>query len=196
MEYANRHRYDFILERCPRDTDISWKWDPNRQFSLVWYKPEVLLKHLPSYHYIVYIDDDAFFVDHSISIENIIKTTMKKSTDCVMALAKDMPGGHDVYNTGVIIIKNAPVAFDILERWISSTSDDDVCDKWRYAFTYEQACISALAETEFKSYIAMIDPILVEREDTSKWVRHLYGTSTQFRNKELRKYLQTIFQSI
>ena len=121
---------------------------------------------------------------------------MKKSTDCVMALAKDMPGGHDVYNTGVIIIKNAPVAFDILERWISSTSDDDVCDQWRYAFTYEQACISALAETEFKSYIAMIDPILVEREDTSKWVRHLYGTSTQFRNKELRKYLQTIFQSI
>lgn len=178
LAYANKHRYDFILERCPTDTDIPWKWDPNREFSLVWYKPEVCLKHLPNYHYVLYLDDDAYFTDHNVSIEDFVDQYLHNGE--VMALAKDMPGGHDVHNTGVILVKNHPDAFRLLRRWIASTSDE--CARWRYEFTYEQACISQLAQTpKFRGMVHTIDPALCER--TGEWIVHLYGTPPEFRNK-------------
>lgn len=149
LKYANHHRYDFILERCPIDTDISWKWGEDDQYKLVWYKPEILKKYLPFYHYILFIDDDAIFFDQSKSIENIIEEYLTTSEQ-VIGLSDDYGNGNEL-NTGIILCKNDEKTFDILDTWISSTDEEGLCYKWRTEFQYEQACISDLYNLKYQN---------------------------------------------
>lgn len=72
--YASQHGYDFIVERTPLDTENKWAWDPLHEYTLVWYKADFLKKHLKNYHYILYIDSDAHFLDFNFTIENELIT--------------------------------------------------------------------------------------------------------------------------
>lgn len=195
LNYANKHRYDFILERCPTDVDVSWKWKENDQYVIVWYKPELLLKYLPYYHYIMFIDSDAIYKNTDISIENIIDNLDKKYA---IIIADDKSysqwGGNEV-NTGVIIVQNCPKSFEILNRWIDSTKNGDVCEKWRGVHPREQACLSDLYITEFRDDIYIHKSTFMNSAN-GEWIVHLMGKKSNERNAIMTNYFTKEFGSL
>ena len=69
--YARLHSYDYISYSCPSNTTASYSWDAVDQSRSNWCKPQLLIRHLPFYDLVAYIDSDAYFVDPEISIEGI-----------------------------------------------------------------------------------------------------------------------------
>mgnify|MGYP000176724305 CR=1 FL=1 len=44
--YTINKGYDFIVERLPLDIKNDWTYDPNNEYVWVWYKAELIKKHL------------------------------------------------------------------------------------------------------------------------------------------------------
>lgn len=98
-EYADKHDYSYEC-RC-EDSSIHY----------FFYKFHLVKEKLPLYDYILWIDSDAFIVNHSKTIQDFISDDPNK----IITLVID----QENINTGVFIIKNHPVSFEILNSVIT-----------------------------------------------------------------------------
>lgn len=112
--YCEKHGYDHIAEGV-----TFTHFNANQQ------KPYVLIKHIYKYDYIVWVDLDAFFVNHDISIEDIIN----KNPDKDIYYCDD-PGSHEL-NSGVLIFKNSRRSMDILWEWWATMPKRQMDGNWR-----------------------------------------------------------------
>jgi hypothetical protein len=99
--YCLKHGLDLI---CSHETAYQ-----NRHPA--WERLPLLLKHLPNYDYLVWIDADAFFYFHSTSIIDMIKTTPQ--TDFIFS--RDIGNGN--INTGIFVVKNTDYSYMFLSKW-------------------------------------------------------------------------------
>jgi hypothetical protein len=77
--YSHHHGYDLLIERCASSTrgNGTYLWekaepDTNREKrhqQAVWSKSLALLKHLPYYDFLMFVDSDTVFVGHKYAIE-------------------------------------------------------------------------------------------------------------------------------
>lgn len=112
--YCEKHGYDHIAE----DRTFT-HFNANQQ------KPYVLIKYIYKYDYIVWVDMDAFFVNHDILIEDIINKNPNKDIYYC-----DDPGSHQL-NSGVLIFKNSRRSMDILWKWWESMPKKQMDGNWR-----------------------------------------------------------------
>jgi hypothetical protein len=106
--YCEKHNYTLIKSSTRTYTDRHPTWE---RFPL-------LLKHIESYDYVMWIDADAHFYVDAPPVENLIN---KYNKDII--LCEDIPDSEDVapsINAGVIIMKNTPKNIDILKKWAYS----------------------------------------------------------------------------
>ena len=177
-DYATKHGYDFIVNRCPDAIDADWKWDKNNQYVLVWYKSEFIKKYLPSYHYLVYIDSDAYFKDMNKKIEDFLR---EEQDDSLMYMAADCTNSNFCWNAdgpngGVIIVKNTPETFTILDDWINAPNNE-MCEKWKYKHPREQQCLWNLKKARYDKEIKIIQPATRLGTTDGTWIVHLLGKS-------------------
>jgi hypothetical protein len=90
VAYCERHGIDFIRYR------FGQLEPPGRQPN--WGKIQGLLKHLPDYDWIFYLDTDAIITNMSIDIRSMID---------------DRYGGH--LSTGALFVKNCPWSYTFLQ---------------------------------------------------------------------------------
>lgn len=124
LEYANLHGYSY-LKQIVKDSDYS-NWHPT------WIKIDVLLKTLPLFDYVVWIDADAVFVNKEINIESFIDNNI----DLVIPkLEIDKSTGNVWTNTttGFMIWKNSEWSVSMLNRLWSQPGD------YRFEFFHEQS---------------------------------------------------------
>lgn len=124
LEYANLHGYSY-LKQIVKDSDYS-NWHPT------WIKIDVLLKTLPLFDYVVWIDADAVFVNKEIKIESFIDNNI----DLVIPkLEIDKSTGNVWTNTttGFMIWKNSEWSVSMLNRLWSQPGD------YRFEFFHEQS---------------------------------------------------------
>jgi hypothetical protein len=199
--YATKHGYDFIVERTPLDLERDWTFDKNKEYVWVWYKAELLKRHLKNYHYILFIDSDATFINFDYSIENeVIK---RFDDDFSIMFQEDIWSASWARNnnnvvsdkicTGLIFVKNSTISFDILDIWIRSAYNDPDCIKWRYLHAREQSTINILRDKYdllkqnikiFPAYIGLFG------QYDSKWILHLAGKSPEHRHYVLGNILK------
>jgi len=102
----NKHycdKYDITLFRT------SQKSLKNR--NPMWERIPLILKHLPHYEYVIWIDADAFFYENAKDIRSIIQQYPRKS----FIFSNDRLNNH--INTGFFIVKNNPYSKLFLKEW-------------------------------------------------------------------------------
>jgi hypothetical protein len=194
--YAARNGYDFIVERQPQNVTDSWSWDPNNEYVLVWYKPEFIKRHLKNYHYVLFVDSDAYFVDHKLKIEDLLlKWTNEK---CMIfqedVWRSDFPPHAEVKKgkicAGLIFVKNCPQSFRILDTWKNAPHIDPDCEKYKYQHAREQDTIIILKDKypEFDKQICVLSAKEgIFGQYNSRWIVHLGGIPNDIRTNMITK---------
>lgn len=77
-----------------------------------WERLPLIMKYLPNYDYIIWIDADAIFYDDSPNIKHIINQHLDK--DFIFSM--DRPPLTNI-NTGVFIVKNTEYSRSFLKKW-------------------------------------------------------------------------------
>ena len=189
--YSTKYSYDFIVERQPSNIQEKWQWDPENEYVIVWSKAEIIKKHLKNYHYVLFIDSDAFFKNFDYKIEDILVKELSQNPDKVIIFQedkwrKDLCYGiiSDEICAGLIFVKNCQKAFDILDVWIRSPYSDKNCEEFKYNHPREQGCIMYLANTypEIKKHIFIYPAKFgMFGQYDSDWIVHLGGVDKHSR---------------
>jgi len=134
-EYSNKHGYSYIKEIVKNDDYLDWH--------PTWIKIDVLIKYLPLYDYVVWIDADAVFVNQDIKIEDMITDNV----DLVIPkLEVDRVSGNmwTHTTTGFMIWKNSEWSNNLLNKlW-------DEPNQFKFEFFHEQSRLDELIYENFK----------------------------------------------
>ena len=107
LDYANEHGYSY-LKQIVRDSDYL-DWHPT------WIKIDILIKTLPIFDYVVWIDADAVFINKDIKIEDFIQ----EEIDLILPkMEMDRSTGNVLTNTttGFMIWKNSEWSLNLLNN--------------------------------------------------------------------------------
>lgn len=189
-KYTKKHGYTLIKssERTYTDRHPTWERFP------------LLLKHIESYDYVMWIDADAHFYVDAPPVENLIN---KYNKDII--LSEDIPDSADVapsINAGAIIMKNTQKNIDILKKWAYSEelrikSDGAFKTRW----VKDQAIMRWHVKYNLDNIndISVIVPYLELQHfhvkeisnKTSKppYIHHYAGSTTKARLKGSKNYL-------
>lgn len=99
LAYAQNYGYGMIVYNEPF----------NKNFAFCWNKIAAILKNLSQHKYLIWIDADAIIANFNTSIESIINPY--PSTDLFLCL--DIYYQKECVNSGVMIIKNTPWAYEL-----------------------------------------------------------------------------------
>ncbi len=113
--YCERHGYEYVLSRK----------EPRRDRHVVWQKIPTILEELHTCDYLLFLDADAVFYSHELTIEEELIPCMDGK---VIMMAQDIAGEEERWhpkhpNSGVIFMRNDPKTRRFLEAW------DQVTDK-------------------------------------------------------------------
>lgn len=81
--YSYKHGYNFYVERCATNTCGTAAWSATDPYAVNWDKPNLMLKHLHSNDYVLYLDGDVFFQNFSRPLEPFI---LEKFADPAVSL--------------------------------------------------------------------------------------------------------------
>ena len=203
--YASYNNYDFIVEKQPQDMTQKWTWDAENQYVMVWYKAELIKRHLKNYHYILYIDSDAFFYNFNYKIEDVLVDYINKNNLCMLfqedkwqqsiAIQQNDPTSSEIC-AGLIFVKNCPESFSILDLWSRAPYVDENCFKYRHVHAREQDCIIYLRQRyNLEKYIDVYPCIRgMFGQYDSKWIVHLGAISEKERSSVLCGVFSTNYQ--
>ena len=174
--WAHRHGYDFYMETCVPNTQHSHTWDPEEQHRVNWAKPLVVLKHLKTHHFVLYLDADAYIVDQSMTVEEFVNVNM--DDDKLLLLPKNCLGSHcwdDIpgvmgINTGAIIARHSQATFDLLEEWAGAWNT--LCKEYAYTHPREQACIELIYHEGKQDVIQVFERTPLFFDVHSSWIHH------------------------
>jgi len=147
-KYAKRHGYDFILIDTPYDDSVTHAWQKIPAIS------ELLNQ---GYNIVMYIDTDAIFNKHEITVESIAQ---KYSGDIILCSDESNSGGKYKTNGGTVIAKNTDSCKHLLNLWwdLRKEYKDFAFEQWAISDIYENkipnvdnSMISVAPEREFNS---------------------------------------------
>jgi len=121
--YCERHGYEYVISREKSRTDRH----------VTWHKIPVILKELQGCDYLLFLDADAVFYSHELTIENELLPLMEDkgilmAQDVASEQKRWMPGQP---NTGVILTKVHHKVREFFEFW-DQASDIDESTRWNW----------------------------------------------------------------
>jgi len=197
--------YDFIVERCAQSTvsNGSYTWDYNapkgKSPAINWCagrgsgwlvaeavcrrsKHLFILKHLPFYDAVFYVDSDILFVDHSYTIEQFLDTYLPLNGTHTVAFGENCMNkdfcwnGFPGPNAGMMLFRNKPSAYEVLYDW-ANAGEDGRCDEWRHNHPLEQECFNILIWQRWRNagVVAIPDTLLWKGSDGT-WMMHAFSS--------------------
>ena len=211
--YTLKHGYDYIVERCAQSTvsNGSYTWrvpapaplvcegltrrarrdysvgPKGRSPAINWSKHLFILKYLPFYDVVFYVDGDIMFVNHTYRIEDFLdeflpangthtvafgENCMTKNF-CWNGQSKHNPPG---LNGGMILVRNAPSAFAFFRDW-AEAGEDGRCAQWRTNHPLEQECVALMLYRQYHEagIVKVPDTILWKGADGT-WLVHAFSS--------------------
>ncbi|KAL2131180.1 hypothetical protein VTI74DRAFT_5446 [Chaetomium olivicolor] len=152
--YSRIHGYDYKFFNAQK---MRGHWN-------TWIKPHVLLRLLPNYKFVVFIDADAIIQHLEVPMEflfnrwNISPNTsiaMPIDTQQLSADGKDNIStdskGKVVLNSGVVILQNLSHTYDMMQAWTECTTEKMYpgCGQWKHSWSHEQRAFSEYIRYDF-----------------------------------------------
>jgi hypothetical protein len=174
--YCRRHGYSYKIIRPPRQV----------QRCPIWFKVSGVAALLPSANFVLFMDADAYFVDHAKSLESLIHEQMEGATLLIGTDRRDetFAWSDSDANTGVFLIRRAEEAFGILADWWDAPLKYD--KKWLWAWPPEQAAFNRYVRTgRYADRIKVVRYSYMNGAD-GPFIRHLVAVSDHKRLALLR----------
>ena len=176
--YARRHGYHF--EHVVDDTL------PGRP---VWQKVFLVRDRLPQYSAVFWIDSDAIFNDHEMTLDKWLNAPAE------FLVCSDFPNGPSLVNTGTFLAKNTTFTKDLMSRWAAMVDQGTYNTK----FPFEQGAledvirklgtdagkVQVLPAEEFNSVFGD-----VSRGQFKTFVMHLMALPHYYRRKVFTAWLK------
>ena len=176
QHYCSMHGYDLrIVDACA-----------DRSRLPVWGKVSGVRSLLSLADYVLFLDADAYFVDHQLSIESLIRGHLQ--TACVL-MGTDRRDKNYAWsdvngNTGVFLVRNCELAQEILGTWWRAPTHYD--RRWLRKWPPDQAAFNYVVRPLFREDAIRVIPYQYMNGRDGGYIRHLIGMSTDERVRILR----------
>lgn len=147
-----------------------------------WSKHLFILKHLPFYDAVFYVDSDIMFVNHTYRIEDFLDTYLPESGTHTVAfgencMTKDFCwNGFPGLNAGMIMARNRPSAFTVFRDW-AEAGEDGRCAPWRTNHPLEQECFDLILYRKYQELgIVKIPDTILWKGSDGTWLVHAFSS--------------------
>jgi hypothetical protein len=189
-KYAEKHGYEFFLISQPYDDTVTHAWQKIPAMK------EILNKN---FDFVMYIDTDAIFNKHDITIESIIE---KYNGDILICSDESNSGGLYKTNGGTVIAKNTDKSLYLLDKWwdLRHRYKDFAFEQWAISDIYQKkihdidsSMIVVAPENEFNSVFGDVLNYSNNIETSSPpdiFVLHFMSMDDEKREKTLSKLVE------
>jgi hypothetical protein len=175
--YCDRHGYGFRIIH------------PSRQAERhpIWFKVQGVRDLLSEAEFVLFLDADAYFVDHAKTIQSLINTHMGNADLLLGTNRRDASFTYsdEEANSGVFLVRNSDAAIGILDDWWNAPLQHCTKSLWRWPV--EQDAFNAYVRTgRHANKIRVIHYAHMNGRD-GRYIRHLMGLSEEERLGTLRE---------
>jgi len=159
--YCQRHGHDHVIVRTPPRTDRH----------ICWQKIPVILRELKDCDYLLFLDADAIFYSHELTIERELIPQMSGKN---VLMAQDVgceslrwtPGRP---NSGVMLMKNETSVRELFEYWDSASEIDE---STRWDWPPEQKALWDIVLPKFPDMIQVHPEYYLIQGRYGQFIRH------------------------
>lgn len=175
-QYCHRHGYSMYTIEAP----------PQTERHPIWYKVRGVRELLPSADLVLFMDADAYFVDHEKTLESLIQEHMG---DAAFLVGNDRRDSEYVYsdedaNMGVYLVRNSDEGIGILDDWWNVPLVHGTDTFWQWPLE-QTAFNSYVRKGRYSRGIKVIHYAHMNGRD-GKFIRHLIRVSDEDRLLTLR----------
>lgn len=178
--YCRGHGYEHVVKTHAPRPDRSPHWE----------KIPVMRQELYDCDYLLYLDADAFFYSHELTIEEEL-IPLLENREMMMAAdyaCEGMRHQPDKPNTGSILLRNSEKAVKMLQIWDKSSERPDM-DWYRFKHFHEQdACFKTIWQ-EFSDDVVLQKDYYLMNGYCGIFIRHLMNKSDEERSSAMKKFL-------
>jgi hypothetical protein len=178
--YCERHGYEYAVSHDKPRTDRHINWQ----------KQPTMIKELHHCDYLLFLDADAHFYSHELTIENELLPLMG---DKNILMAQDVgceterwtPGKP---NSGVILMKNNSSVREFLEYWNQATEIDE---STRWQRPVEQRGLWNVALLKFPDFVKVENEYYLIQGRYGQFIRHFMLMSDKERTKKMKTFCKS-----
>ncbi len=179
--YCHRHGYPHCVKTFP----------PRDDRACLWEKIPAILDELHDCDYVFFLDADAFFYSHELTVEEELVPLLE---DKEILMAADLASERirfrqELPNTGTILLRNAPVTREILNEW-NECSEDPELEHFRFHLFHEQEAFWRSVMPRYREHIRVLRDYYLMNGYCGVFVRHLMSLSDEKRVRVLQAYLK------
>jgi hypothetical protein len=163
-KYCDRHGYDFEIIRAPRQVERC----------PIWFKVKGVADLLDRGDLVLFIDADAYFIDHTKPLEALAAAHMGGASLLIGTnrLSKEVTFSDTEANSGVFLVRRCAAARQLLEDWWNAPMH--VNKRWLWQWPPEQAAFNEFIRVRWAHEIRIIPYVYMNGSD-GIFIRHLMG---------------------
>ena len=178
--YCQRHGYEYIVKTFLPREDRAWCWS----------KIPAMREELHDCDFLLYLDADAFFYSHELTVERELLPLLgdkqiMMSADYVSEELRHQPTKP---NTGVILIRNSEKTAKILHVWDES-SERPGLEEFRFKHFHEQETCHQTIWQECAEDVKLLKDYYLMNGLNGIFIRHLMRKTDEERLEALKKFL-------
>lgn len=178
--YCRRHGYEYVVKSFPSTKNRSSYWE----------KIPAIREELRHCDFLLYLDADAFFYSHELSLhEELIPYLRDKDILIAADLASEYQRNHPgLPNTGVILFRNTEKVEEILRIWDESSEYPELA-QFRFERFHEQEALWRTVWQDYRESFQLVEDYYLMNGYYGMFIRHLMGMSDDERIAVLQKFM-------
>ena len=179
--YCRRHGYHHIVKKFP----------PRPDRACLWEKLPAIRQELHHCDYLLYLDADAFFYSHELTVElELIPFLENKQILMAADIASEtIRRDPTVPNSGVILIRCSQRAEEILRIWDESSERPEL-EHYRFGFYHEQEACWKTVWLDYADDFQMLHDYYMMNGYYGMYIRHLMAMPDEQRKSILQDFMQ------
>jgi hypothetical protein len=178
--YCERHGYEYV---------ISHEF-PRKDRHINWHKQSIIIKELHHCDYLLFIDADAHFYSHELTIENELLPLME---DKNVLMAQDIGDEKRRWNpskpnSGVILAKVNDATKTFFEAW-DQASERDKSAQWQWPV--EQRGLWNVVLPNFPDFVKVESEYYLIQGRYGQFIRHYMLTSDDERVEKMKTFCES-----
>ena len=179
--YCERHGYDYVVRSD----------EPRSDRHVCWHKIPVMLDELRDCDYLLFVDADAVFYSHELTVENVLIPELRgkpilMASDCGSEALRWNPR---LPNSGVILMENKKLVRTFLTEWNKVTEANEEV-RWQWPPT--QLALWKYVLPKFKEELSVVNDYYLVQGRFGQYIRHYCRCSETERVKAMKKIYERL----